>query len=274
MKSSKNNPLVSVIIPTKNNIRTIQRCLQSVKDQSYINIELIVVDNHSNDGTLEIAKKFTDKVYTKGPERSAQRNFGFEKTEGNYLLFADSDMYLGKKVVQECVDLSANNRISAIYIPEVSVGKGFWAQCKQLERSFYADVSWMNAARFFSKKNYLSVGGYDKKMISGEDWDLSQRLEKIGGVTNTKSFITHDEGTISLLSTVKKKFYYATKFSKYLKQNKNTNASNQTSIIQRYFMFLKHPFKLFRRPLLGFGVLFMKTCEFLAGGIGYLLSRK
>ena len=56
-------PLVSVIIPTKNSARTIEACLRSVKYQDYKNIEIIVVDNFSTDGTQEIAKKYTEKVY-------------------------------------------------------------------------------------------------------------------------------------------------------------------------------------------------------------------
>lgn len=42
-------------------------------------MEIIVVDNNSSDSTVKIAKEFTDKVYNKGPERSAQGNFGVEK---------------------------------------------------------------------------------------------------------------------------------------------------------------------------------------------------
>ena len=271
MKSKQ--PLISIIVPTKNNIRTIERCLQSVKNQSYKNIELIIVDNHSTDGTLAVAKKFTDKAFTKGPERGAQRSFGVEKAVGDFLAFIDSDMYLDKGVMAECVAI-ADTDISGVYIPEESAGQGFWAQCKSLERSFYVDIPWMNAARFFSKENYLKVGGYDREMISGEDWDLSQKLEKIGKISHTKSFIVHDEGTISLLQTVKKKYYYSTKFPHYLKNNKNSEStSNQTSILERYLVFLKQPLKLFRNPILGLGVLFMKTCEFAAGGVGYLISK-
>jgi len=53
MKS--NNPLVSVIITTRNSERTIDKCLSSIKQQTYKNIEIIVVDNNSADKTKEIA---------------------------------------------------------------------------------------------------------------------------------------------------------------------------------------------------------------------------
>jgi glycosyltransferase involved in cell wall biosynthesis len=60
-----NNLLVSVIIPTYNSSRTLEKCLESIKNQSYKNIEIIVVDNNSKDNTKEIALKFTDKVFNK-----------------------------------------------------------------------------------------------------------------------------------------------------------------------------------------------------------------
>jgi glycosyltransferase involved in cell wall biosynthesis len=57
------NPLVSIIIPTKNSDRTIAACLQSCMSQTYSDIEVIVVDNFSIDKTQSIAKKYTDNVY-------------------------------------------------------------------------------------------------------------------------------------------------------------------------------------------------------------------
>ena len=64
------NPLVSVIIPSKNSSKTLSICLDSIKNQDYENIEIIVVDNHSIDNTLEIAKRYTNTVYTFSPERA------------------------------------------------------------------------------------------------------------------------------------------------------------------------------------------------------------
>ena len=84
------NDLVSVIVTTKNSGRTIGVCLQSIKDQDYGNVEIIVVDNQSSDNTKEVSVKYTVKVYDKGPERSAQRNYGAIKSSGKYLLFIDS----------------------------------------------------------------------------------------------------------------------------------------------------------------------------------------
>ena len=135
-------PLVSVIVPTRNSEKFIGKCLESISKQTYSRIEIIVVDNNSTDRTKEIAKKFTKKVYNKGPERSAQRNYGAKMSKGSFVLFIDSDMVLTSKVVGECV-LSIGK---AVIIPEKSFGKGFWAKCKALEKSFYIGVDWIEAA--------------------------------------------------------------------------------------------------------------------------------
>lgn len=270
-----NSPLVSVIVPTYNSSKFLGACLESVKQQTYKNIELIVVDNNSTDNTKEIARKYTDKVFNRGPERSAQRNYGVEQGQGEYVAIIDSDMQLSEKVIEKAVaKIQADNAVGII-IPEESFGEGFWARCKKLERSFYVGVSWMEAARFFRKEVYVRVGGYDEDMVSGEDWDLSQRIEKISSIGRINEFIFHNEGKISLWKTMRKKFYYAQKFRKYLSKNQSEGKTeSQTGILRRYRLFFSQPVKLFKNPFLGLGMLFMKTCEFGFGGMGYLITRK
>lgn len=269
-------PLVSVIVPTYNSQSTLGTCLKSIIDQSYRLVELTIVDNHSTDQTKAIAQKYTTQVLTKGPERSAQRNYGVRQARGDYVLIIDSDMELAPNVIKACVHLTQTNpKIKAVVIPEESYGVGFWAQCKKLERSFYVDVDWMQAARFFDKKIFQNVGGYDEALVSGEDWDLSQRVEKIAAVEQIGEFILHNEGRVSLTKTIKKKYYYAKQFANYTtKLEHRDKQAQQTSLVARYKLFLTQPKKLWRHPLVGLGMLFMKTCEFVFGGFGYLLGRR
>jgi len=271
----KNNPLVSIIVPTRNSAKFLEACLKSIKNQTYRNTELIVVDNNSADSTKKIAKKYTDKVFNQGPERSAQRNFGVNRSSGDYVLIIDSDMILSPKVISGCVKkIQKGDNAIGVIIPEESFGKGFWANCKKLEKSFYIGVDFMEAARFFDKSAFQKVGGFDEKMVSGEDWDLSQRIEKEGKIKRINDFIYHNEGKINLLKTIKKKFYYAGEFKNYAGKNKNGKQfKKQTGILGRYKLFLSRPRKLFKNPLLGLGMLFMKTCEFAFGGAGYLLGK-
>lgn len=267
-------PLVSIIVPTKNSAAVLDACLESITKQTYKNIELIVVDNFSTDDTQKIAKKYTKHVFAKGPERSTQRNYGVKKSKGEYVVIIDSDMELSPKVIDSCVELVQKNpEIEAVKIPEESFGKGFWAQCKKLERSFYLNVPWIEGSRFFTKRVYEKVGGFDENMISGEDWDLSQRVEKETQVGRINEFIYHNEGHLKLIPMLKKKYYYAQHFSKYKSKTDSQNIGNQTSVFKRYGLFFSKPGKLFKNPLLGIGMLGMKTSEFFVGGIGLIRAR-
>lgn len=273
----RNNPLVSVLVHTRNSQRTIKRHLDSIKNQSYKNLEIIVVDNNSTDKTLIVAKLYTKKIFTFGPERSAQRNYAAKKASGDYYLVPDSDMILEKDVVLECVNLVKNNKtVKAVVVPEKSIGQGFWAKCKALERSFYVGVPWMEGARFFSRKVFQEMGGYDETNTGTEDYDLPQRIKgKYGekSIANIDEFILHDEGKLSLITVLKKKFYYGQKLDVYKKGNVQYY-KKQSSVVNRYLLFFSKPKKILHNPILGLGLFFMKTSEFAALGMGYLFRKK
>ncbi len=215
-----NLPLVSVIIPTHNSARTLERCLQSIKDQTYSNLELIVIDD-SLDGTKEIARKFTDKVYNYQTERSAKRNFGAQQAKGKYLLIHDSDIYFPPTAVSECVELAEVVGALAVILPEMSIGEGFWSKVKAFERDFYVGNDYLEAARFFSAQTYRDLGGYDESLYAGEDWDLTIRFREVGyKISRSHTFVEHDEGKMNLFGSSKKKKYYGQNFfeiySKYV----------------------------------------------------------
>lgn len=275
MAQNDNNLLVSVIVPTRNSEKFIEACLLSIKNQTYKNIEVIVIDNYSTDDTRALARKYSDKVFSHGPERSAQRNYGARESSGEYVLIVDSDMELSSNVVASCVKKMQDNKNNkSVIIPEESFGVGFWAQCKKLEKSYYIGVDYMEAARFFEKKMYLNLGGYNEGMVSGEDWDLSQRFGGIGEIGRIDDLIYHNEDRISLIGTIKKKYYYAGKFIKYTDGNSNAiNIGKQVSIIGRYMLFFSEPSKMVKNPIVWSGLLFMKSCEFCFGGLGYFKSK-
>ena len=261
---------VSVIVTTRNNHQTLAACLQTIANQLYKDIELIVVDNNSTDDTQEIARRFTDRVYTKGPERSAQRNYAVSQATGDYIMIIDSDMELSPEVVGECVDKAeANLAIAALIIPEESFGIGFWARCKQLERSYYVGQDDIEAARFFRKDLFIQAGGYSETMTGGEDWDLTRRMKRLGSHDRISAYIYHNEGQPKFSRTVKKMYYYGQHAAEYFANNPTNSAlTDQSGPLQRYKLFLSKPGKLLRHPLVGVGMLTLKTAEYAAGGFG------
>lgn len=273
------SPLVSIIITTKNEALNINACIESVKQQTYKNIEIIVVDNNSQDQTKEIVRQHGTTLYDKGPERSVQRNFGAEKAKGTYVLFLDADMILPTKIVEECMRAITRSKnrekeYVALIIPEISIGVGFWAKCKALERSFYVGVDWIEAARFYKKEAFNALHGYDETLTGPEDFDMHQRLRDRFGkeaVGSIELFIQHNEGNLSLAKTIRKKFYYAKNLRAYAKKVSNKGYyKKQSNIFARYLLFFKHPVKLLKNPILGIGMLILKTSEFVAGFFGLL----
>lgn len=269
---ARKKPLVSVLVPTRNSQRTLQKHLQSIRNQSYPKIEIIVVDNNSQDQTKTIARKFTKKIYNYGPERSAQRNFAAKKAKGKYLLVPDSDMILTRQVIKECVELAERRtEIKEIVIPEKSIGSGFWVKVKALERDCYAGEANIEAARFFEKKAFWSVGGYDEKMTGPEDWDFPQRIAAKYPVGRVKAQILHDESKMSFFDYCERKYYYAQGVRRYLKSQKK--AVFDSSFI--YFLrpaFYKNWRKLIRQPILTFGLIGLLVGEQVAGVLGFVQS--
>ena len=274
---------VSVIITTKNEEDIIGRLIKSVKKQTFKKIEIILVDNNSDDKTVEISKKIGVKVVNYGPERSAQRNYGAKIAQGDYLLFLDADMELSKDVVKECVrtletderNSSSDKKIGALTILEKSIARTFWEKAKAFERSFYNEEGdeITDAARFFPKVIFDKASGYDESITGPEDWDLTDRIKKMGYKIGVVSkIIYHYERISSVNNLLKKKFYYGLKSYRYFSKHKQSLISSKTIYFLRP-VFYKRIDRILKHPILSLGMIAMMLLEIMAGGSGYLYGR-
>lgn len=246
---------VAIIVPTKNSERTLEACLRSVKSQRYP-CTLIVVDNHSDDRTLEIAKELADMVLISGPERSVQRNIGASVVDAEVVGFIDSDMILSTAVVGEAVGAIQSGAVSVV-VPERSIGDGFWAEVRAFERQFYQDSDAIEAPRFFLQNIFNQVGGFDDQMTGAEDWDLGIRVDQFGMRARIKAEIDHDEGHVYYLDACRKKAYYAPGIAYFIRKYKGRGL---TQISSRPW--LLKPKSLMN--LYGIGLLALKLGEALA----------
>jgi hypothetical protein len=251
--------LVSVIVTTRNSERTLERCLRSVTGQTHRPLELVVVDNHSTDATLEIAHRYADRVATIGPERSAQRNLGAEIAAGQTLLFIDSDMVLDPDVVAAGVAALASSGLPAAMIPEETVGEGFWTNCRILERSCYTGDDTVEAARLYDRREFLGVGGFDPALVGGEDWDLSRRVARGRRLPRARALIRHDEGRTRLRTVYSKRVYYAPGYLRYLRKHGRDAISQGNPIIRAAYV--RNWRRLAAHPLLTVGMITLKAVE-------------
>jgi glycosyltransferase involved in cell wall biosynthesis len=253
---------VSVVVPTRNSARTLTACLASIRaqvdeDGSPFPLELVVVDNHSDDDTAAIAARFADVVIVAGPERSAQRNAGANAAVAAVIAFIDSDQTLDPFVaVQASAALDASPTAGLAIIPEHSFGEGFWAHCKTLEKSLTEGDPRTEAGRFFRRAALEQVGGFDEALNSAEDWELHDRVEGHGwGVVRTVAGIRHDEGRLTLRTTFRKKRYYGRWFAQYAALEwARTAAFDPRRLLRR-------PTALLRRPGLAAGLVVLKAIE-------------
>jgi glycosyltransferase involved in cell wall biosynthesis len=271
---------VSVVVPTLNSEKMIRNCLESVRRQTYPNIELIVVDGFSKDKTPEIAREYTKHVHIFGPDQTKervfggpyQRNYGASQARGEFVYWIDSDMELPPTVIASCVKECTEKGLDALNIYEESFGVGFWAQCKWLERACYVGEPLLAGPRFVRKTVWDKVGGLDAKLGGGDDWDLHDRLlegqYKIGSVPE---LVRHNEGHLRLFPLFRKRYVYGKTVREYFKKHKDfkRNFSKFTLFRGCFFrnwrLFVKH-------PILGIGVVIMRTGEYTAAALGILKS--
>lgn len=234
-------PLVSIIIACKNNEAYIERCLQSVKDQTYKNFEIIIVDNFSTDQTFEIAKKYTSYVYQKGPERSTQFNYGFQFSKGEYIYRIGAEFLLEKDVVEKCVK-KMEEGYDALAVHNRSLGESIWAQVRYYERESYRNDPNTVAVRFMKRDVFKNIGMFDESLVAGEDFDLHNRIVQAGyRWAHVDAVEVHMGEPKNIKDVWKKFFYYGRTIQRYRKKNKQ--------ISKTQFLFFRPSFKKIQKEL-------------------------
>lgn len=209
-------PLVSVVVPTKDVGRTLERCLASILGQTYDAIEVVVIDNFSTDDTFEVATRLAHRAIQAGPERSAQRNLGIEIARGEYILWIDADMVLTPHVLEDAVDTARRHGATAVFIPELTVGTGFVTACRTLERRCYVGEELIEAPRLIRRDFFDHHEGFRDELSGQEDAELRMRILAAGEPTaHSRTYILHDEGHLTLSFVLRKRFYYGQSLPAY-----------------------------------------------------------
>lgn len=131
------NKLVTIIVPIYNSFQYIDRCLQSIQKQTYNNIEVLLIDDGSNDlsSTIyleycKVDKRFKFFKKSNGGVSSA-RNLGLENATGEYVIFIDSDDYVTENHVETLVSHMTNYDVAIIGYQEIGVSNKVQQKIKQ-----------------------------------------------------------------------------------------------------------------------------------------------
>jgi len=123
-----NKNMLSVVVSVFNGEKVLDECLKSVSWAQ----EIIIVDNSSTDKTLEIAKKYTDKIFTKPNNLmlNVNKNFGFSKATEEWILCLDSDEIIAPELAEEIKSkiLSPKSTINGYWIPRKNIIFGKWIE--------------------------------------------------------------------------------------------------------------------------------------------------
>jgi glycosyltransferase involved in cell wall biosynthesis len=269
--TSNQTPLVSTITPVLNGEKYIADNLESIKKQTYKNIEMIVVDNFSTDKTIVIAKKYGATVYKKGPERSSQDNYGVKMAKGKYVFITGCDMVLDRDYIEKCVDQCEKKGFDAIYASVKSRTTNYWSKVKGLEREIYIGDDFIESARFFRRDVFLKLGGYDATLVlHSDDYDMQKRLNDAGFKTGRiDSYETHIDEIDSIKEVFLKSFYYGMNSLKYLKKYKGYATTQLFPVRTAYFRNWK---KFATNPGLTVGFFVFKIVQYLSATMGLLFA--
>ncbi|WP_157234834.1 glycosyltransferase family 2 protein [Methylosinus sp. LW4] len=185
-----NSPLISIVIPAYNREKEIKRSLISVLNQTYSNIEVIVVDDNSHDNTIEEALSIGDKRikivrHSQNKGASAARNTGIKSAIGQLIAFQDTDdVWLPHKLKKQLAVLQANPESKFGFGPFIRVSqdrvKVFGHLCHADEKAIINSIVRTNqvspqtviADTAFMRQH----GMFDCDFVRYEDWDLALRI--------------------------------------------------------------------------------------------------
>lgn len=269
----KTQSLVSVNIRTFNSAKTLEKTLQSVKDQSYRNFEIIVSDGRSIDNSIDIARRYGARVHFVEKLGDA-RYQDYKISRGKYLLSLDSDQILDRKVIEECVALCEEKGFDAVTISEKSIiQKGTllekliaydkWV----IDQNKDADVTFGTACPRFFRKELFDTLKWPKGLAVFDDTILYAELLRNGAKVAylSEQSIRHHEVS-SWIVFFKKFIRYGKGYANAFKSQPSTIAAH--SLPRRsYFSRVA-----FTKPHYFFGLLILYIIKASAATIGVLSS--
>ena len=249
--------LVSVIIPCFNNWLYIEQAINSIVNQTYRFIELIVVDDGSNQKTKDILNALSDKInvliHQDNKGQSAARNEGVKYAKGDYILFLDSDDFFEPEFCELAVERIKNNneiKIVTCYsniIVDENVNRVFKPHGGTLQNMILSNCAMGSC--LIRKDDWQITGGYDESMRTGfEDWEFYIRILSLGGKVEVidKILFNYRKGHVSTTSKAnsiknelryyictKHKDHYKSYFEQFVKQLLDENQAISNTLRKR-----------------------------------------
>lgn len=185
---TRTSNLVSAIIPCYNDGQYIREAINSILSQTYNKIEVIVVNDGSDDDEtlrildkLDISKITVHHKENGGP--ASARNYGIERSSGDYILTLDSDDTFAPDFVRKGVYiLEAEPDIGMVtsYVKRYRGQTTSYTDLKGGKIDDFLKINWANASLLFRHQCWADAGGYDEEIAGFEDWEFFIGVTKQG----------------------------------------------------------------------------------------------
>lgn len=182
-----NGAFISFVIPALNVEKDISKCLESIQGLDFPKekFEIIVIDNNSSDRTPDVARKFTNKVYSRDHVTIAKlRNDGVKESRGNFFVFVDSDCIIPKDWLNNALrhfdgkDVGLVGSESHILPENATWVEKTWKVHLDKDKDARTPT-WISARAIMTTRDvFQNLGGFNEGLETGEDFDFGQRLRK------------------------------------------------------------------------------------------------
>jgi glycosyltransferase involved in cell wall biosynthesis len=282
-------PLVSVIVPVKDGSKTLNACLSSIKRSYYQNYEIILVDDHSTDNTIEIARRFNCKVIEvkDGSGANNARNIGAKSATGEVFVFMDADIVIGRETMLGIIETLEEKYIDAvvgIYTAKhrhesfVSQYKNLWVRYSYIKSP--PAIDWLfGSISGIKREAFEKLGGFNVELLAKhghDDIELGKRFARadLNIVLNMDVEVEHLK-QYNILSFIKNEFHRSMGFARLAVQFRETTDSFRKGFVNVYPEFvLSTLLSMFLVVLIVAGVVGAVSSMYLniAAGIYLLLN--
>lgn len=187
-------PAASVIVTTRNEEKYIGDCLRSVRNQTVKNIEIIVTDSKSTDKTVQIARKYANRVIVKNCGVSEGRNAGAKAARSDILVFLDADTMLMPDALEKVLEPYKSRKVVGTTCPVLPTRAAPHYVATYMFHNGFSRMSTIVrkpqvTAIFctYRKSSFEKVGGFNHEVGILEDYHLSLKIGKLGRVRFVES---------------------------------------------------------------------------------------
>lgn len=187
-------PLVSIVIPCFNSEKYLPQAIESALKQDYDQLEIILVDDGSDDNSLRVASTFQDKrlkiIKQKNQGACSARNSGLKVTTGKYIKFLDADDILAHGVIRKQVAQAESVDESTIifgyaknFVGDTSNPERYPKSIHKVDQEFLTELVLKNiltSCPLYRRRLLVSMGGFDTGLKYRQEWALNLRLYLTG----------------------------------------------------------------------------------------------